>query len=525
VRNIVVRHLFRLIQFLEQELPGIPVRLCLVITFALSMGSALLSEGYYHPDEQFQILEFTGYKLGLSPASDLAWEFPAKIRPAVQPAIAYAVFRALDRFHRANPFSVAFILRLFMAAAAWIVSLVLCIVALQWLSQSILKKTLFLLSCFFWFFPYYHCRFSSENASGIAFFAGLAIVLWTSLATNAPQSDRRARLLRFFVAGLLMGFSFFFRFQMGFAIIGIGLWLLIFKKASILELFMLLASFCISCGINIGIDRWFYGSWVITPANYFNVNIIKNVSGAEFGVSPWWFYMVQLLVNLAPPISLIFIAGFFLTVYKCPKNPLVWGTLPFFLIHCIIGHKEFRFLFPMLFALPALLVLGADSLWPFFIQRCKTRWVMTTIKMCLFYFIAVNLILLLGYSFKPGKAEMSVFKWIYKAGTAGRLSLLTLQKSPYHLGAVPINFYKSPHVSVVQAQTADSLIGLIKQSKKPVLVALQDFTVPDSLKDTTLKWKAECRSIPKWLCYFNINHWVERVHVWTIYSVSRGGSI
>jgi phosphatidylinositol glycan class B len=259
--HIFLLPLQRTIHFLEEQLPQLPVRFCLAITFALYMSSAWFSEGYYHPDEHFQILEFAHCKLGLSAPSDLAWEYPAKIRPSIQPAMAFVVYRTLSLFKMANPFTTAFILRLFTAISAWIVSLTFCIVALQWLSHAVLKKTLFLLSWFFWFSSYYHCRFSSENEAGIAFFAGLAVLLWKPLSTAVRAPGSGARFLRFFTAGFLLGFAFFFRFQMAFAIIGIGLWLLVFKKASVMELVVFFLSFCASCGINVGVDRWFYGSW------------------------------------------------------------------------------------------------------------------------------------------------------------------------------------------------------------------------------------------------------------------------
>jgi phosphatidylinositol glycan class B len=262
---------------------------------------------------------------------------------------------------------------------------------------------------------------------------------------------------------------------------------------------------------------------VLTPVNYFSVNILQNVS-KEFGVSPWWWYLGQLLLNLAPPVSLVFLAAFFLTWYRCPKNPVVWITIPFFLVHCMIAHKEFRFLFPMLYALPALLTLGADTMWPSIVAWCRRRPVAATVRFFLFLFIAVDLTLLLGYSFKPGKEVMAIYKWIYKAGKSEPFTLLTLTHSPYYLGPIPIHFYDAPGVLIRQVQTADSLKGLMRQSGKPATVALRGFALPDSLKDDSLEWKVECRSIPQWLSHFDINHWLSRVRIWTIYSVRRKGS-
>jgi GPI mannosyltransferase 3 len=509
-----------MLHFLEQQLPGIPVRLCLFITVALHLGCAWFSEGYYNPDEHFQILEFANYKLGLSPASDLAWEYPAKIRPAVQPAMAFCMYRALAAIHLANPFAVAFLLRLCMSVCAWLVAMALCIIGLQWLSRDFSKKILFLFSCFFWFLPYFHCRFSSENSAGIAFFAAFAILLWNPLSGNTAPGRRVAETMRFAVAGFLFGFSFYFRYQIGIAILGMGLWLLFFKKASVWNLFCLFTAFCVACFINMGIDRWFYGSWALTPVNYFIVNVVKGVS-SEFGVSPWWYYIVQLLINFTPPFSVVILGACFLSWYKCPKNPMVWVSFPFFLLHCAVSHKEFRFLFPMLYALPALIVLGIDRLRPSAVMKLKNISANNFVKWSLIFFIAFDLFLLLGCSFKPGKETIAIYKWIYKEAVRRPFSLLVLEHSPYRVSDFPINYYRPPQVTIVNLRNADSLKRMIKESKEPLFIGTRTFVVPDSLKDASIEWKVECRSIPQWLKNFNINHWLSRVRVWTIYSVKR----
>ena len=40
----------------------------------LILVAALRSEGFHHPDEHFQVLEFAGAKLGRTPWSALPWE-------------------------------------------------------------------------------------------------------------------------------------------------------------------------------------------------------------------------------------------------------------------------------------------------------------------------------------------------------------------------------------------------------------------------------------------------------------------
>src|SRR5579872_3319625 len=80
---------------------------------------AWFSNGYNHPDEHFRVLEFCNYKLGLSPASALPWEFHNKMRPALLPYCIYAVAKLFQWMGMYNPFTVVFILRLLTGIAAW----------------------------------------------------------------------------------------------------------------------------------------------------------------------------------------------------------------------------------------------------------------------------------------------------------------------------------------------------------------------------------------------------------------------
>ena len=56
---------------------------------------ALLSRGFYHPDEHFQILEYAHLKLfGAETTDYLPWEYHAMMRPGLQPFIAWLLGRS-----------------------------------------------------------------------------------------------------------------------------------------------------------------------------------------------------------------------------------------------------------------------------------------------------------------------------------------------------------------------------------------------------------------------------------------------
>ena len=92
---------------------------------AALLCAVVFSEGVHHADEHYQILEFAGWKLGITPADQLPWEFAERMRPALQPAIVVAVHSALAVFGEPDPFMVAMLMRAFAAALSFLAALLL----------------------------------------------------------------------------------------------------------------------------------------------------------------------------------------------------------------------------------------------------------------------------------------------------------------------------------------------------------------------------------------------------------------
>ena len=140
-------------------------------------------------------------------------------------------------------------------------------------------------------------------------------------------------------AGLLLGFAFFFRFQIGFAIVGLGLWLLFINKTELEKVFPFNLYRLISIIICICIDYWFFGNWYLSPYNYFNAQIVHNVV-SNWGVSPWWYYFNLFFIQAIPPISIVLLIFFFIGLYKKPKNIFVWCIIPFLIAHFLLVIKK-----------------------------------------------------------------------------------------------------------------------------------------------------------------------------------------
>ena len=327
--------------------------------------------GYQHGDEHFQIIEFAAYKLGLCTYESLAWEYPAQMRPGLQPLMVYGTAN-LTRLINGNfdAFLVSDILRAF--------SLLLGIASLflmhRLASVFHLKANQSVLLAFFlglsWFFPYLHARFSSENYSGIF----LVFAVFFAFRNGIEKADFKA--LNWFLSGILWGMAFEFRFQIGFAAIGFAFWLMYYKKLAWIPFLSLLIGGTLVLLMSLFIDHWLYNEWCFPPYNYFNQVLFKTDS--MFGRNPWYDFLPLSLNWLGLSVGVLFLISLGYSIKKGHRNPLVWMFVFFVAVHCLLDHKEMRFLFPAVYLTPLLL---AAALPDWILDKGKDLF-LTQLKLC-----------------------------------------------------------------------------------------------------------------------------------------------
>ena len=248
---------------------------------------------------------------------------------------------------------------------------ILGVTVLTSLSNKSLKKyfksdvafTIFLVLLFLsWYMPYVSVRFSSENLS--ALFLVLGLVQYFKVKDSANKNQ----FIRYFLLGLFFGFSFYFRFQIAFAIAGFGLFILLVDRIKFMHLVWVLIGGILAIFLSICIDYWFYGKWIFSPFNYFTANITNDIA-SNYGVMPWWHYFTSFLLTALPPISVFLLLFFVIGFSKNLKNIFVWMFIPFLLAHIAVGHKELRFLFPLIVAFIYVSALGID----YFIESNKLK--------------------------------------------------------------------------------------------------------------------------------------------------------
>lgn len=353
--------------------------------------AVIFSVGFYRHDEQREVLQVVGNALGFYDRSYLSVQFQAMIRPWLQPLIYIWPSKVWLLFFDPNPFHLAALYRLISStlgvASLW--ALYKCFE--ERFKDEVYQNWYFLLAGLLWFIPFLHARTSNENLCSSFFIFGLYFLEKDARITGLKNS---------IFAGLMFSISFIIRFQMAVMIATTVLWFLIFRKYSWKKYFALTLSFFVFIGVNTALDSISYGKFAFTPFNYVYMNIVQKFADT-FGVTPWYDYFVQGFKDGVPPLSLLFIIVFLVLWIRFPKSLLTWITLPFLIVHSMIGHKEFRFLFPMIMFLPAII--------PFLIKELKINvknsWII--------FFQVINIPLLIWSTLTPASSMMSYYEHLY----------------------------------------------------------------------------------------------------------------
>lgn len=311
-----------------KKFPLIPI----LILYTLA---AYFSSGFYHWDEYYQILEFTALKWGKTTAQELPWEFHAKMRPWLQAAI-------LTPLKFLGPHISVILMRVLMGCGH-------IFVLWKWFQLTKEKFSLkspyyFYATFLLWFMPILLVRYSSESLSSLFLLACLYLFL---------KDDRK--LANYLLLGSFAAIAFWSRFQVGVFLFFPMLWILL--KHKIKQSSAMFGSFLLVCGVMVFIDTWGYGSFTLSPYEYFIQNIVHKKT-SDYGINPWWDYPKWIFLKATPLISIPFLFGFFKFTKNKESLPLSLGLIAFYFIHQMIGHKEFRFLFPLIPLVPFFIFYG-----------------------------------------------------------------------------------------------------------------------------------------------------------------------
>jgi phosphatidylinositol glycan class B len=413
---------------------------------------------------------------------------------------------------------VAGILRVLTCILGFATSLLVTAASFKWITDLRIRKLVLWLNLFLWFIVFMDARFSSESWAGIFFFSGLALLI---IKDAFYKTVKQNSLIFIIFCGFLLGLSLVFRLQMILLLPGLALWCLFVAKTPFKTLLFLLAGGILALALGFVADYLFYGNWVNTAYGYFVTNIMQG-KAAEFGVSPWWFYIPEFLQKASLPLSFVIFALVILAWIRNPRNIFTLSCVPFVLLHMAIAHKELRFLFPIAHAMPVFLALGIQSIISYRSVILSGKW--PILSFGLFAIMCIqNLLLLAKVSTSPVNDVLEPLSDMYRLAKKQEVNIIIADEYDYlFLQGLPMNFYVTPNMHLSKFSTADSIQTSLAQTQKPAYFLLRTRGVElpakyQGLQANIVETKYE---IPGWYKQININNWLSRTSFWRTYKLS-----
>ena len=515
----------------------------IIISLFFHIIAAYFSEGFYQQDEHFSILEPINFKLGKE--ATLGWDFfHLYDRQWILSYFFYLITNFFSIFNITSPFKLAFIFRLFSSILGWLSIICLINISKKFFSNQYSLYTVFFVASLFWFYPYFHSRPSSENISCSLLIFSITYIIYLNDLKNI-------KIHSFFI-GIILGFSFLIRYTNLFLIAFLGLWTLLINKNKFKHLLIALFSFSIIFLIGVIIDYWGYNKFTLSSLNYFLLNYEWKQMN-YFPTYPWWYNFYLIIKEFLPPISILVLFSFFVFWFKFPKNILTWTTLPYFIFLTTLGHKETRYLFPILIFTP----IFFGGFVEFLIQygrNIKKLFNNYFIKFFLFLFVFINFIALITLSITPANNSTKLYKFLYKNPYQIE-KLYILDKFPYKKSGLLINYYRNDDIDFVKIFNKDECPERIKNfnlenkfsevqvysyprwnydyyvlcnkeqflqnyifTQKKIIILISDLNNLDFFISFN---KEQCRllynSLPLFMLKFNYNHWINRISNWYVF--------
>lgn len=492
---------------LTNYLRPMPRKYLFIATLAL-LTACWFSVGFHQGDEHFQLLEFAGYKLDFISAEQLPWEFEERMRPATQPAIAYAIHRLCGVWGEVNPYYFACLLRLISAVGFLFLATNVYKRFADRMPTERLLGWLALGLLFNWCSVYSGIRFSGENWAGMAFAFGL--LLYPTAVPERADTFTPAKTggaLACFGAGLLFGLAFLFRYQVAIMVLGFGAWLLFIARERWPRLGLVVLGGLVALALGTLLDRWFYGEWVIAPWHYLRSNLIEG-KAATFGSAPWWDYFRMVFERGVPPLSLLYIAAPLWFAWRFRRDPLTWMMVPFLLVHFLLSRKDARFLFPLLPFLPVMIMAGAIALRRKYGKGLFNRkGVSGSVKLL----GGINLAILLTVLFRPMISEVKVNKFVWDNYTEP-VSLFADGRHVFTYADLTLHFYQRPG-KVTIYRTEDRAEW--PKCGTPVCLYSQFTRTPTPPKNARLVYTTR----PEWADGLGLKDWLDGMKWWAVYEL------
>jgi len=475
------------------------IKVVFYISIVLHLIAAYFSAGPLHADEHYQILEFMNFKLGGISLENMPWEYKEQMRPWFQPLSYYYFYQFLSFFSPIGPLTFATILRLTSSAIGLYATFCTYQLSKDLLKQRFLKSIAPAVIFLFWCFPYLHARISGEALGGSLFIIGLFFFI-----TQLKKPENGSAIL--LGTGLIFGCSFQARYHIGIMVASIIIWAFFSpyqnaKKKALTSLFGVLLSFALFALV----DYQGYQQFSFPPFNYLYQNLFMD-KASSWGTAPWYNYFRDILKTLLAPLGIVTILSSLFIWKKKPFSWLTIVTLPFFIIHSYVSHKEWRFLIPLAHFAPLIILYTADRSLAvqLFLKFHNAR------KIFFASLIIPSVFALFVSSFKPAHSYIKFYDFL--SGYKDKIgdTYIIGDDSPFNMAGLTPSFYLSSSIKITKVKS----IAEMKKMSLPTTYWIHTKRGNDLLALTN---KEHCSiiymSLPRFLLKYNFNNWINKTKV------------
>ncbi|KAK9130245.1 hypothetical protein Sjap_010732 [Stephania japonica] len=313
------------------------------------MVNSLLVQTYFNPDEHWQALEVAhrivfGY-------GHLTWEWSKGIRSYLHPMVFALLYKFMSFFHLDTPYFMLKAPRIMQSIFSSIGDLYLYKLSHCIFGKRVAQWTLFAqLTNWFMFFCF--TRTLSNCLETVLTLMGL--YYFHSFRESSKPSHVTSRTLE--TQGLYLSMLSYIQLPMSrFSILIV----LSFSFVSLIRLYPLLPLFSDKTrfavlALTYLLDWWMYGYQTLVPLNFLKFNFLSS-GGDYYGTHKWHWYLTQGFSVMLFTFLPFCIVGIFQS-----KRWKLFGLMAWVIgLYSLLGHKEFRFVLPVL---PIALMFSGYSL-------------------------------------------------------------------------------------------------------------------------------------------------------------------
>ncbi|KAB1204157.1 GPI mannosyltransferase 3 [Morella rubra] len=282
------------------------------LCLAFRLANALLVQTYFNPDEHWQALE-VAHRIAFG-YGHLTWEWNKGIRSFLHPMLFAVLYKVLALLGLDTPWFMQRAPRLLQSILSAVGDLYLYKLSDVLFGDCVAKwaTVLTLVGLYHW-----PCmRVSSTQVPLVSRKWGLVLAaLACAIRPTSAITWVYVGLLELFVTHEIVRFIFLEVAPIGVLVLGLT---------------------CL-------LDRWLYGSWVLVPLNFLKFNFLSS-GGDYYGTHKWHWYFTQ-----GFPVMLFSFLPFSIAGIMQSKQWKLFGLIAWVLgVYSVLGHKEFRFVMPVL---------------------------------------------------------------------------------------------------------------------------------------------------------------------------------